>query len=152
MLQTRLSVALLGDETRFTGPARSFVYRWFTDPAARHAYHEDDRPGLSRRFVADLRAVYSRLGADSRAGAIVEALLAQSPEFRDLWQAHEIGVRCGEVKRLLHPELGLLELNCQVLYDAAQGQSLLVYTATPGSETHEKLQLLPVLGDRAPGT
>ncbi|MFD8077826.1 helix-turn-helix transcriptional regulator [Streptomyces sp. NPDC059718] len=152
LLQTRLSVALLGDETRFTGPARSFVYRWFTDSAARHAYHEDDRPGLSRRFVADLRAVYSRLGADSRAGAIVEALLAQSPEFRDLWQAHEIGVRCGEVKRLLHPELGLLELNCQVLYDADQAQSLLVYTATPGSETHEKLQLLPVLGERAPGT
>ncbi|MFJ4846636.1 MULTISPECIES: helix-turn-helix transcriptional regulator [unclassified Streptomyces] len=152
LLQTPLSVALLGDETRFTGPARSLVYRWFTDPAGRLAHHEDDRPGLSRRFVADLRAVYSRLGTESRAGALVEALIANSPEFRDLWQAHEIGVRCGEVKRIVHPELGLLELECQVLYDADQAQSLLFYTAAPGSESHEKLQLLAALGERVPGT
>ena len=32
LLQTRLAVALLGDQTRFTGLARSLVYRWFTDP------------------------------------------------------------------------------------------------------------------------
>ncbi|MEU6343593.1 helix-turn-helix transcriptional regulator [Streptomyces sp. NPDC046977] len=152
LLQTPLSVALVGDETRFTGPARSFVYRWFTDPAGRLAHHEDDRPGLSRRFVADLREVYSRLGRDSQAGALVEALIANSPEFRDLWQAHEIGVRCGEIKRIVHPELGLLELQCQVLYDADHAQSLLVYTAAPGSESQEKLQLLAALGERVPGT
>jgi hypothetical protein len=53
---------------------------------------------------------------------------------------------------MLHPELGLLEPHCQVLYDADQAQYLLVCTATPGSQSYEKLQLLPVLGDRAPGT
>lgn len=30
-----MGVALTGDTTRFTGPARSSEYRWFTDPAAR---------------------------------------------------------------------------------------------------------------------
>ncbi|MDX3072857.1 hypothetical protein ACIP98_12575 [Streptomyces sp. NPDC088354] len=131
---------------------RSFGYRWFTDPAGRPSYHEDDRSGLSRRFVADQRAVCSRHGTDSQAGAVVEALIAKSPEFHGLWQAHEIGVRCGEVERIVHPELGLLELQCQVLYDADQAQSLLVCTATPGAESYEKLQLLPVLGDRVLGT
>ncbi|MFF3562540.1 helix-turn-helix transcriptional regulator [Streptomyces sp. NPDC002574] len=152
LLQTRLSVALVGDETRFTGPARSVVHRWFTDPAARLGFPEDDHPELGRQFVSDLRAVYSRHGAGSRAGTLVEGLLARSPEFRGLWEAHEIGVRRADPKRMLHPELGLLELHCQVLHDADQAQSLLVYTATPGSESHEKLQLLPVLGERMPGT
>jgi len=37
LIQTRLAVALLGDETSFSGPSRSRVYRWFTDPDARRA-------------------------------------------------------------------------------------------------------------------
>ena len=48
----------------------------------------------------------------------------------------------------MHPQLGLLELNCQTLQDPASGQMLLVYTAVPGSESHEKLQLLSVIGDQ----
>ena len=35
ILQTPLAVALLGDESRFTGLSRSTVYRWFADPASR---------------------------------------------------------------------------------------------------------------------
>src|SRR5690349_10221998 len=34
LLQTRLAVALLGNQTRFTGLERSAIYRWFTDPAS----------------------------------------------------------------------------------------------------------------------
>ncbi len=37
-------------------------------------------------------------------------------------------------------------LHCQLLLDPDQGQSLLVFTATPGTESHEKLALLSVLG------
>src|SRR5919112_1716646 len=33
--QTAMGFALNGDTTRYTGPARSMGYRWFTDPAAR---------------------------------------------------------------------------------------------------------------------
>ena len=35
LLQTRPAVALFGDYTRFGGPSRYLVDRWFTDPAAR---------------------------------------------------------------------------------------------------------------------
>ena len=41
---------------------------------------------------------------------------------------------------------GALELNCQRLVDPGQAHSLLVYTATPGSESHDKLHLLSVNG------
>ena len=73
-------------------------------------------------------------------------LLDSHPEFRELWQEHEVGIRPKEIKRYQHPVVGLLELSCQVLLDPEQSHSLLVYTAVPGSESHEKLQLLSVIG------
>ncbi|MEU3185554.1 helix-turn-helix transcriptional regulator [Streptomyces sp. NPDC006923] len=150
LVQTRLAVALVGNETDFTGLSRSLVYRWFTDPRARRIYPEADHPTHSRIFTSQLRATYSRQGADSRAGRIVDALLEQSEEFRQLWSAHEVGLERQGTKRIHHPDLGVLELHCQVLYDDDQAQALLVYTATPGTESHEKLQLLSVTGDRQP--
>ncbi len=69
----------------------------------------------------------------------------RSDEFRALWREHVVGIRPREVKRYQHAELGRLELNCQVLLDPVQSHALLVYTAEPGTESHEKLQLLGVL-------
>lgn len=51
-----------------------------------------------------------------------------------------------EGKHFVHRELGTLHLTCQTLIDPAQSHSLLVYTANPGTESHEKLQLLAVVG------
>jgi MmyB-like transcription regulator ligand binding domain len=42
--------------------------------------------------------------------------------------------------------VGRLELNCQTLVAPDQSHLLLVYTADPGSDSHEKLQLLAVIG------
>ncbi|WP_156756087.1 helix-turn-helix transcriptional regulator [Actinokineospora pegani] len=146
--QTDLAVALVGDETRHTGLMRSMVYRWFTDAGTRSLFPEEDHREHSRVFTSDLRAAYSRLGGRSRAGELVDALLDTSAEFRERWEAHEVGVHRVGPKRLLHPDLGLLVVHCQTLHDADHSQVLLVYTATPGSESHEKLRLLPVLGER----
>ncbi|WP_043664179.1 helix-turn-helix transcriptional regulator [Streptomyces xylophagus] len=151
LVQTRLAVALVGNETEFTGLRRSFVYRWFTDPRARRIYPEADHSLNSRVFTSDVRAVYSRQGAHSRVRETVEALLAESEEFAALWSDHEISLRRpDDRKRIIHPDLGTLDLQCQILYDTDQAQALLVYTATPGTESHEKLQLLSVVGDRRP--
>ncbi|GAA3723162.1 helix-turn-helix transcriptional regulator [Streptomyces tremellae] len=148
--QTRLNVALFGEETQYTGLDRSIYHRWFTDPYARRVYPEADHPRHSRVFASQLRAVYSRQGANSPAGEIVDALLAKSEEFRAVWAAHEIGMVHTSQKRITHPDLGLLEVHCQVLHDDTQSQVLLVFTATPGSESHAKLRLLSVTGDRSP--
>ena len=96
-------------------------------------------------YVSGLRGVVTRRGPASRAARLVQ-LLDSHPEFRALWQEHEVGIRPKEIKRYQHPVVGLLELSCQVLLDPEQSHSLLVYTATPGSESHEKLQLLSVVG------
>lgn len=145
--QTRLAVTLLGDETAHTGLARSLHYRWFTDPSARELYHPEDHPVHSRQLAADLHRAFTRDGRQSGAGVIADALLARSPEFADLWREHPVPGPYCVAKRIRHPEVGSLELHCQTLLDPDQSQALLVYTATPGSESHEKLRLLSVTGN-----
>ncbi|GAA3295311.1 MULTISPECIES: helix-turn-helix transcriptional regulator [Dactylosporangium] len=143
--QTALGVALTGDLTRYTGPARSIGYRWFTDPSYRARYHPDDHALHSRVFASGLRAVVTLRGPDSWAAHLHRLLMAGSAEFRAVWDEHEIGVGYSHTKRFIHPEVGLLEVACQALQDPDQAHSLLVYTAVPGSESHEKLQLLSVI-------
>jgi transcriptional regulator with XRE-family HTH domain len=142
----RMAAALLGDESGYTGLARSGIYRWFTDPGARLRYPEDDRGRQSRAQVANLRAAYGSMGPRSRAGELVRALQKASPEFAELWQRHEVARRFEDHKTLVHPELGPIELDCQVLFTEDQSQALLVLTAPPHTEGYEKLQLLAVLG------
>lgn len=146
LAQTPAARALFGDETRFDGYMRSVGYRWFVDPRARDVYPADDHPLHSRAFTADIRTAYAKFGARSRAGAMVEALLAESPEFAAFWEEHEVRGTHSREKRLQHPEVGVMQMQCQVLIDPEQGQTLLVLTATPGTESYERLQLLSVIG------
>jgi transcriptional regulator with XRE-family HTH domain len=147
--QTPPRVALVGDWTRYTGNARSNGYRWFTDPASRNIYVPEDHEFLSRMYAAGLRAIASMRGPSSRAAELTDALLEQSAEFRTLWADHEIGLEPDEVKRFQHPQVGRLDLNCQVLLDPHQSHRLLVYTADPGTESYEKLHMLNVIGTQS---
>ncbi|QOR71563.1 helix-turn-helix domain-containing protein [Ruania alkalisoli] len=144
--QTPASVALVGDNTRFTGPERSLGYRWFTTSGARSIYAPEDHDFLSRMYCSGLRELATLRGPGSRAAHFVDLLLASSEEFRNVWDRHEVGIRPREIKRFVHPEVGSLELICQRLLDPDQSHGVLVYTAVPGSESHEKLQLLSVIG------
>ena len=146
--QNALGVALTGDTTRFTGPARSLAYRWFTDPGARRLHLPEDHDFLSRLYASHARAAVTQGGPRSSVARLAELLLDESAEFRQLWQEHEIGLQPREVKRFVHPQVGRLDLTCQTLVDPSQSHLLLVYTATPGSESHEKLQLLSVVATR----
>ena len=147
--QNALGVALTGDTTGYHGPDRSIVFRWFTNPATRHRYAPEDHAFLSRMFASGAREIATMRGSGSRAAHLVELLLADSEEFRALWNEHEVGIHPSEVKRLVHPEIGRLELNCQTLIDPDDSHYLHVYTAVPGSESYEKLQLLDVIGTQS---
>ncbi len=146
LLQTRLGTALLGDQTRHVGLARSVIYRWFTDPDERRIYPLEEHPTHARVLASQLRQVLLREGPRGRAAQLVGELRLASAEFVDVWAEHPIGWRYSEQKRLVHPRLGELKLHCQSLLDPEQSQTLLVFTAPPGSESHDKLQLLSVIG------
>lgn len=148
LVQTPLAAALLGDQTHLVGWERSNVYRWYTDHDSRLIYPEEDHEAHGRVFTAQLRRIATEHGPDSRAAALVQTLMQLSPEFMAVWSAHEVGLGFTEQKRFSHPEVGELTLHCQLLLDPDQSQSLLVFTATPGSESQEKLQLLAVIGNQ----
>src|SRR4051812_24274963 len=90
--QTPPGVALTGDTTRYTGPARSIGYRWFTDPATRQLYAPQDHAFLTRMFAAGLRQIVTLRGPESRAAEFVRLLQDESEEFRQVWDEHEVGV------------------------------------------------------------
>jgi len=149
LVQTRLARAVFGDESAYSGLDRSIIHRWFTREDARLSYPGTERAMLGRVFTALLREASAKNDPGSRAAEIVDSLMSASAEFRGLWARHEVGLRPNGAKRVLHPEVGLLELHCQLLHDLEQSQILLVYTAIPGSESYEKLQLLSVIGEQS---
>jgi transcriptional regulator with XRE-family HTH domain len=148
LMQNSLSKALLGDHSRFTGLARSSVYRWFTDQSDRDHYPVADQARQGRAQVANLRVAYGESGPQSRAGALVKELLKVSPDFAEVWKSQVVAARFEDHKTLVHPELGPIELDCQTLYSENRSQALLVLTAAPRSEDADKLALLAVLGQQ----
>ncbi len=147
LAQNRLAVLLLGDQLAHTGPAASGLWRWFRDPATRARYPTADHAVQSRVRVADFRLTWSRRPADTDVVELLDGLLATSAEFRELWERHEVGARHPQRKRLVHPAVGVLELDCEVLLQPAEDQRLVLLTAAPGSEEQQKLELLRVVGD-----
>lgn len=150
LVQNPAAQALLGDDLLFEGLDRSQVHRWFTHPRGRDVYPAEDHDHQSRVQVAALRLAMGRRGAqDPRGRAIVDDLLRRSGEFRTLWELHDVAGRAAEEKRIVHPELGVIDVQCQIMTPNDDSQRLLVFTATPGTPSAEKLDLLAVVGRQA---
>ena len=148
--QTPPAAVIMGDASHRRGVDRCIGYRWFTDPSVRAHYPPEEQEVLSRVYAAGLRELTALRGPRSRAAQLATLLLEQSGTFHDVWAAQEVGVRPPEVKRFHHPGVGPLELACQTLLDPEQSHRLLVYTAAPGSDSYDKLQVLAAIGASTP--
>ena len=147
--QNALAEALMGVETAFSGLARSTFYRWFLEPEETRArYPAEDHEKVGRRYVATLREAFTR-DPDAAAHELIEALKG-SDEFVRFWDEHEVGVSYETRKRIAHPAVGVIDLDCQILTAENQHERLVVFTATPGTEDAERLKLLGVIGTFAP--
>lgn len=146
LVQNAVAAALHGHESHPEGLDRYMIWRWFTDPATRARFPEEDWPTHSRTHVADLRATAARRHGDPDVVELVDALTAASDEFTALWAEHEVAVRRADRKRIIHPDVGVLDLLCEVLAGATGDQFLVVLFARPGTDTHQKLELLRVIG------
>ncbi len=146
LVENDLARNLLGTSPAHRGPAASFVYRWFTDPQARERYPSEDHPHHSRVFVADLQAAAARRGRDAEVTKMVAVLRRRSREFAALWDTHDVAVRRMDHKKIVHPTLGIIELDCYNLLSEDGRQRLLWFTAPPGSPGAEQLELLSVIG------
>ncbi|NKY48620.1 helix-turn-helix transcriptional regulator [Nocardia vermiculata] len=146
LAQNHMHISMSGEQTGCTGMARYMTWRWFTEPEVRERFPEADRDRLVRSQVADLRATAARRAGDADVTELVTELRAVSPEFEQLWSAHEVAVRTTDAKRILHPRVGLLDLVCERLVTPNSAQNLLVHYPRPGTDTQQKLELLRVIG------
>jgi hypothetical protein len=148
LLQNAMSVQVSGDALAApeAGHGRNYAWRWFTVAGTRDRFPQEDWATHSRTHVADLRATVGRRGSDPDVAALVDDLLAASPEFAALWAEHEVAVRRADEKRIVHPEVGLLDLLCEHLTSDVDGHTLVVLYPRPGTDCREKLDLLRVIG------
>ena len=152
LAQTPAHVAFAGELTNLQGMERSEIYHWFAHPEERVLYREPELSTHSRLLVSMLRTVATVDGPKSYAASIVRALQKLSPEFNEIWDAHEVVVAHSRTKHFDHPVVGELDLYCELIDNRDQQQTLVVYTAEPGSESAERLQLLSVLGSQSMST
>jgi hypothetical protein len=139
-----LWTALLGDVRGRDGWSANLVWRSFHEGQGRMRHPRPEEH--LRSLVADLCDAAARYPADRGLAELIRALRASSPEFARLWGSATIPRRAIQRKTIDHPEVGELELDCDVLSVHGADLRLIVFTAAPGSEAAEKLRLLAVLG------
>lgn len=149
LAQNPLNIALLGPLAQAPGHGSSFLWRWFTDPDLRSRYLPGQHDTLGREYVADLRATAGRRTNDPAIRALIEDLSENSAEFRAAWDRQEVAVRRTTHKVLTHPEVGRLDLQCDVALSPPSGQRLVLFRPQPGTGTAERLALLRVVGTQS---
>ncbi|MFC4530445.1 helix-turn-helix domain-containing protein [Sphaerisporangium dianthi] len=132
--------------SRFFAPGVNSLRAAFLEPEMREFYRDWD--DMTAKAVAYLRSV---IGAadDPRLVELVGELSLRSERFRTLWARQDVRQKTSGVSRVLHPQVGPLDLHYEKLaLPGTSGQMLVTYHAEPGSPSHERLQLLAHLAAR----
>ncbi|MDX8467146.1 helix-turn-helix transcriptional regulator [Mesorhizobium sp. VK23B] len=137
----RAAAALLTDYSKLPREQRNILRLMFGNPRVRAA--QDDWQGVARFVVGSFRADAARAGAGAEIAELVEELSRTSPEFEALWRDNDLVAAHGEgVKRLRHPEIGLIELEFSVFaVDGRPELGMVVYNPVNGSDA-ERIQAL----------
>jgi transcriptional regulator with XRE-family HTH domain len=106
----RAAAVVLTDYGALPAGQRNILRFLFRDPAIRAKQH--DWESIARFVVGAFRADVARAGMASEAGELVKELCGTSAEFAALWRDNDVlgHADAGGVKRLVHPVLGLIEL------------------------------------------
>lgn len=148
----RAYAVLFGDPGGWHGPARNLLWRYLTRTPTRVRRAPDEGDGNLQAYIADLRATAARFPEDPRVQRLVAALHAADPRFDQLWSARSVGAVHDTHKTIEHPELGRLELDCDVLTTQGSDLRIVLFTAAPGTVAADLLALLASLEVRPAGT
>jgi transcriptional regulator with XRE-family HTH domain len=129
----RAAAVVLTDYGALPAGQRNILQFLFRNPAVRAKQH--DWENVARFVVGAFRADVARAGLVSEAGELVTELRSVSAEFDTLWQDNDV-LNHGDgdgVKRLLHPELGSIELEYSAFsVDGRPDLGMIVYTPLDG--------------------
>lgn len=137
-----LWAALLGDPSELDGRMRNAAWWAFAGPPDQfpHTPTEDDTTRTA--IVSDLRAATVRYPTDAALRSLVQNLCETSADFTALWNSGAVGVHGPQTKTIDHPTVGALTLDCDILTAHAADLRIIAYSAAPGSEAAQRLQLL----------
>ena len=143
--------ALMGPTTSWRGWERNSVWRNLLGPGNRAVHTPQEQATFEAGLVGDLRLTASRYPADHRLQRLIDELTQRSPRFGELWTSTDVPPHPdqGRRKTIDHPEVGLITLDCDALVVTAEDLRILVYTAEPGSDDAERLDLAIVLGTQS---
>jgi transcriptional regulator with XRE-family HTH domain len=141
-----LANALLGDVAGDTPRERNVAWRQFTGAATRVLWTDAERARFEEQIVADLHDALGRFPDDEALRALLSELRRVSRRFAELWDERPVGRHGAARKTVVHPEVGELTLDCDVLTVRGSDLRLIVYTAPPGSPDAQSLALLGAVG------
>jgi transcriptional regulator with XRE-family HTH domain len=125
----RAAAIVLTDYSVLPPGERNILRFLFLNPSVRSKQH--DWEAVARFVVGTFRADVARAGIATEVADLVDDLRRISPEFDRIWsENHVLSHNIGEnVKRLLHPKLGEIELEYSLFaVDGRPDLSMLVYT------------------------
>ncbi|WP_405669388.1 helix-turn-helix transcriptional regulator [Streptomyces sp. NBC_01527] len=143
LLANPLYTALMGERH---GRERNGAWRAFLGSGDRVRYTTQSRGAMETAVVADLRTTSGRYPDDQQLRRLVAELRTNSERFAELWDAGALGRHEAASKTIDHPQVGSLTLDCDVLSVAGSDLRIMIYTAEPGTQDAERLELLAVLG------
>jgi transcriptional regulator with XRE-family HTH domain len=136
LAQNPMACALLGDLMRWPEGQRNIIWQRFLGTGVAHvAPGPEDDEATAQQSVGILRTARSRYPHDPDLRSLIEDLIAGSERFWSMWEEGRSTVSRSMHKTVDHPDLGPLVLDCDTLLLPDTDQSLIVYSAAPG--THE---------------
>jgi len=143
--------AVLGETTNWRGLERNAVWRNLMGAPSRVVHEPAETAAFHAGIVADLRATAARYPADPGLNRLVVELRTHHPGFAGLWDGAEPAAEShrSRHKTIDHPQVGLINLDCDTLVESHDDLRIMVYTAEPDTEDAEKLALAIVLGTQA---
>lgn len=129
----RAAATVLTDYGALPVEQRNILRLVFCTPRVRSL--QTDWEGVSRFVVGAFRADAARAGASAEIAQLVDELCAASPEFERLWRDNQVHAHGEGLKRLRHPELGLLELEYSAFaVDGRPDLGMIVYNPVHASD------------------
>ncbi|MFJ9085731.1 helix-turn-helix transcriptional regulator [Streptomyces sp. NPDC102384] len=105
----------------------------------RDAAHAD---AFERMMVSDLRRAADRYPDDRAVVELIEGLREADPRFAELWNRYETVPFGRSRKTVVHPQLGAIVLDCDILTIERADLHIVLNWAAPDTGAAEKLALL----------
>ncbi|MGY0021978.1 helix-turn-helix transcriptional regulator [Streptomyces sp. cg35] len=138
--------ALFGSPAATDARSSNLIWGHFAAPYApgasrieRDAAHAD---AFERMMVSDLRRAADRYPDDRAVTELINGLRETDPHFADLWTRYETLPIGRSHKTVVHPDLGEIVLDCDIMTIERADLHIVLNWAAPNTGAAEKLALL----------